>query len=152
MCYKCGGNTTGYRCESCLLGFFRPPPNSKPQDSCRACECNGHDNSCNSVTGTNCKCSNNTATDPICDGNDKKDLPSGIPCWTVQCAQCKEYFVGRPTGGHQCYRQMSVGEDYCFDPEMPRGRCSNYDSSKPLRENRSVFFAVQPKYLNVDIR
>lgn len=118
LCYNCDGNTTGYRCDSCLPGFFRPPSFTTTKDECRACECNGHDNTCNPATGTSCKCGNNTATDPLCEGSDKKDLPSGVPCWTVQCSQCKEYFVGRPTNGHQCYRQMSVGEDYWYGTSL----------------------------------
>ncbi|OQV17322.1 Multiple epidermal growth factor-like domains protein 8 [Hypsibius exemplaris] len=70
------------------------------------------------------QCDGNTgATDSICDGSDKKELPNGIACWTIQCAKCKEYFIGTPTNFHQCYRQLSVGEDHCFDPELPAGRC-----------------------------
>ena len=41
---------------------------------------------------------------------------SGDDCWRSQCAKCKEYFVGDPRDGHQCYRSMTVDNPYCFDP------------------------------------
>ena len=44
------------------------------------------------------------------------------------------------------------GVFFSFDPEIPRGRCLSSESARPLRQGRTVFFAVQPKYLNVDIR
>lgn len=44
---------------------------------------------------------------------------------------------------------MNVDRDYCFDPDT-QNNCNQYPQS--LRPGRTVFFAVQPKYLNVDIR
>ena len=66
-----------------------------------------------------------------------------------QCAVCKEYFSGTPTEGHQCYRQMNVNREYCFAP-ITQNDCTR--SPEPLLQGRTVFFAVQPKYVNVDIR
>ena len=66
-----------------------------------------------------------------------------------QCAYCKEYFIGKPTKGHQCYRTMTVNKDYCLDP-LTQAECTR--SPGPLRLGRTVLFVVQPKYVNVDIR
>ena len=57
--------------------------------------------------------------------------------------------MGTPTQGHQCYRLMAVDHDYCFDPTT-QSNC--YREPEPLLYGRTVFFTVQPKYLNVDIR
>ena len=63
-----------------------------------------------------------------------------------------ENFLGTPTRGHHCYRQMSVDRDYCFDPKTQM-QCDNHAQlPHALARGRTVFFAVQPKYLNVDIR
>lgn len=66
-----------------------------------------------------------------------------------QCSECREYFMGTPTNNHQCYRQMTVDKEYCFDPET-QNNCNREPMA--LRQGRTVFFAVQPKYLNVNIR
>ena len=68
----------------------------------------------------------------------------------LQCSECVDNFMGTPTGGHQCYRQMSVDRDYCFDPDTQMN--CNTEQLMPLYKGRTVFFVVQPKYLNVDIR
>ena len=44
---------------------------------------------------------------------------------------------------------MTVDFVYCFDPSTQMN-CNR--DHEPLRDGRTVFFAVQPKYLNVDIR
>jgi len=46
---------------------------------------------------------------------------------------------------------MTVEREHCFDP-VTQMNCNPTRASNPLRLNRTVFFAVQPKYLNVDIR
>ena len=60
-------------------------------------------------------------------------------------------FQGTPTEGHQCYRIMQVELDYCFDPET-QNSCNPSPLAGTLTEGRTVFFVVQPRYLNVDIR
>lgn len=44
---------------------------------------------------------------------------------------------------------MSVNRDYCFDP-VTQEECNRSPNS--LHIGRTVFFVVQPKYVNVDIR
>lgn len=44
---------------------------------------------------------------------------------------------------------MTVDRDYCLDPSTQMN--CNMEPA-PLYWGRTVFFAVQPKYLNVDIR
>ena len=72
-----------------------------------------------------------------------------MPCWSLQCDKCKEYYLGTPTQGHQCYRQMSVDTEYCLDPDTQE-KCNQ--KPMPLHPHRPVFFAIQPKFMNVDIR
>ncbi|XP_055897034.1 multiple epidermal growth factor-like domains protein 8 [Biomphalaria glabrata] len=138
LCFHCEHNTTGEHCGTCIPGHFRRASEPKT-NPCRECQCNGHSNVCNADTGENCQCKNNTET------NCEKD----VECWATQCASCKEYFFGIPTNGHQCYRQMNVDRDYCFDPDT-QNNCNQFP--KALQTGKTVFFVVQPKYLNVDIR
>jgi len=95
-------------------------------------------------------------------------------CWKVQCAKCREYYLGIPTNGHQCYRQMHVEQTYCFEPNS-HGKVKSDTTlnlncyrigmnipyffpeycmikPSPLKAGRTAFFAVQPKFMNVDIR
>lgn len=51
--------------------------------------------------------------------------------------------------GHQCYRHMFLDRDYCFDPHT-QDECNRKPNA--LTHGRTVFFAVQPRYMNVDIR
>lgn len=144
LCYNCLHNTEGDRCDSCVTGFFKT--SESIIGGCIPCHCHGHGDVCDTVTGEDCNCSNNTETPRECLGKHVKGLP---PCWQLQCARCKEYFLGIPTHGHQCYRHLFLDKDYCFDPET-HDECSRFPS--PLDTGRAVFFAVQPRYMNVDIR
>ena len=65
-----------------------------------------------------------------------------------QCSECVDGFLGKPTEGHQCFRQMIVERDQCLDPSTQMN-CHN--DPTPLLWGRTVFFGVQPKYLNMDI-
>nr|KAG5710511.1 hypothetical protein BaRGS_013157 [Batillaria attramentaria] len=140
ICKDCQNNTQGTRCEECTDGHFRRSGAPKTE-ACIPCQCNGHSNQCNKDTGENCACQNNTETN--CEAKE------GLECWQMQCAQCKEYFLGLPTNGHQCYRQMQVDLEYCLDPSSQTECIHNPGALLP---GRTVFYAVQPKYLNVDIR
>lgn len=88
--------------------------------------------------------------DRSCTGKrDHNSMLMLTPCWQLQCSKCKEYFLGLPIRNHQCYRHMFLDKDYCFDPETQQ-ECNRRPSLLP--QGRTVFFAVQPRYMNVDIR
>ncbi|XP_062620474.1 multiple epidermal growth factor-like domains protein 8 isoform X1 [Saccostrea cucullata] len=146
MCIACQNNTEGKRCDRCQEGYFRVKKEHKTlTDVCIKCQCNGHSDTCKNDTGEGCQCLNNTET-PACKSNSD---PQAEKCWQKQCSKCKEYFIGEPTKGHHCYRQMTVDKEYCFDPST-QTNCNQ--NPGPLYKGRTVFFAVQPRYLNVDIR
>ena len=148
VCLHCANNTTGPKCDDCLPGFFRG--SEALRKHCRPCQCNGHGTTCDSVLGINCDCGNNT--DTPCNGkahgsnNDKDDDKF---CWQQQCTKCKESYIGNPSNGHQCFKQMSVEKDFCLDP-ISQDSCKT--KPNPLMPGQTVFFAVQPKFMNVDIR
>ncbi|KAL5012356.1 hypothetical protein ScPMuIL_010907 [Solemya velum] len=144
ICMECQDNTRSRRCDECQTGYFRLDKAGHKLDPCVKCQCNGHSDFCNKDTGEGCECMNNTRTQ--CG---RKDGDHDMPCWMTQCATCKEYYIGTPTNGHQCYHQMKVNQDFCFDPDT-QNECSQ--NPGPLHRGRTVFFVVQPKYLNVDIR
>ncbi|XP_045596655.2 multiple epidermal growth factor-like domains protein 8 [Procambarus clarkii] len=149
-CVGCANNTTGPKCDSCLPGYFRGVEDmSHP---CRPCQCNGHGTTCNPVWGTECNCGNNTDTQ--CAGSGKTrgvstEKEEDKYCWQQQCAKCKDSYLGNPSNGHQCYRQMNVDKEYCLDP-YTQNDCDTKPST--LSRGQTVFFAVQPKFMNVDIR
>lgn len=147
LCLNCMYNTEGRRCEKCMEGYFRVEKEKKTAfDKCIKCQCHGHSDMCDSKSGLNCRCANNTESP--CQSQ-KIDKESVDKCWQKQCSACKEYFLGTPTNGHHCYRQMTVDRDYCLDPDTQKNCNQN---PGPLLRGRTVFFAVQPRYLNVDIR
>lgn len=67
----------------------------------------------------------------------------------VQCSKCKEGYLGTPKGGHQCYKQLNMDAKMCFDAK-PIDECKM--KPKPLYPGETVFFAIQPRFMNVDIR
>ncbi|XP_072325193.1 multiple epidermal growth factor-like domains protein 8 isoform X2 [Scyliorhinus torazame] len=139
VCVHCQNNSSGERCESCLDGYFLL------DGKCTKCQCNGHWDRCRTTDGTECQCQNNTETSCPTAQTDKKD------CYKYQCARCKENFLGNPTNGRQCYRQITVEQEYCFDPTS-QNNCYHEPNIKNLPLGRTVLFAVQPKFTNVDIR
>ena len=70
-------------------------------------------------------------------------------CHRKQCSKCTEYYIGFPEKSHQCYRQMSVEQEYCLDPDT-QSEC--YTRPQMLNNGQAVFFVVLPKFMNVDIR
>ncbi|KAH0631676.1 hypothetical protein JD844_006126 [Phrynosoma platyrhinos] len=141
VCVNCQNNSFGEKCESCLHGYFLL------EGKCTKCQCNGHADSCNELDGTGCPCQNNTETGGCQNSaqSDKKD------CYKQQCAKCREFFHGNPVGGHQCYRLIIVDQESCFDPTSQLN-CFHEPNIKNLPLGRTVFFGVQPKFTNVDIR
>lgn len=80
------------------------------------CECHGHGDTCDPVTGEKCNCGNNTESDTTCaTAGGSKNSASVQHCWMVQCSKCRESYVGTPTQGHQCYKLISVNDRMCFD-------------------------------------
>ncbi|XP_043238778.1 multiple epidermal growth factor-like domains protein 8 [Amphibalanus amphitrite] len=146
VCLECKHNTLGSRCEQCQPGFFRG--SESPDKHCRPCRCHGHGTLCDPVTGEDCDCHNNTESDRSCR---QEGYKRGQPCSELQCIKCRDNYRGRPTDGHQCYRQMQVDLDYCLDSARPE-LCGACCLSGALLSGRTVFFAAHPKYLNVDIR
>lgn len=35
-----------------------------------------------------------------------------------QCSKCRESYMGTPTDGHQCFKQMSVDYRFCLDAKL----------------------------------
>ncbi|KAG9328362.1 hypothetical protein JZ751_014459, partial [Albula glossodonta] len=140
VCVSCQNNSVGDKCESCLSGYFLL------QEKCEKCQCNGHADTCNEHDGTGCPCQNNTETSSCLNSqSDRKD------CYRQQCAKCKDAFNGTPINGRQCYRQFNVDQEYCFDPTS-QTNCFHEPNIRNLLRGRTVFFAAQPKFTNVDIR
>lgn len=154
VCINCESNTEGERCERCRPGFFKL--SNDIRDGCRKCACgDGHGNLCNPFNGESCNCQNNTETDRQCSLMSTKEfelraatnnktygsfLQSGhgmtgysLPCWTMQCSKCKDYFSGVPTNGHQCYRQMYIDK---VRQEAP------FDASEDLFSDEFCFEGV----------
>ena len=112
-CIGCANRTAGDKCEDCIPGNFRGSEDHR--DLCRPCECHGHGHLCDAVTGERCNCQNNTESDPQC----QSSLGKGPnQCWKMQCSKCRESFMGTPTGGHQCYKQMGVDLKFCLDAKL----------------------------------
>lgn len=143
-CLRCGNLTSGARCDDCIKGNFRGTENHR--DACRPCDCHGHGDTCDPIHGDKCNCQNNTESD-VCRGVSDKN--SAHPCWMVQCSKCKEGYLGTPTSGHQCYKQMHVDNKMCFDAK-PMDECKI--KPNPLHPGEVVFFVIQPRFMNVDIR
>ncbi|XP_021446912.2 multiple epidermal growth factor-like domains protein 8 isoform X1 [Oncorhynchus mykiss] len=141
VCVSCQNNSVGDKCESCLSGYFLL------QGNCDKCQCNGHADTCNEHDGTGCPCQNNTETSSCLSSpqSDRKD------CYRTQCAKCKDSFNGTPVNGRQCYRQFNVDNECCFDPTS-QTNCFHDPTIRNLPKGRTVFFAAQPKFTNVDIR
>ncbi|XP_066575426.1 multiple epidermal growth factor-like domains protein 8 [Amia ocellicauda] len=138
MCVRCQNSSTGDKCDTCLSGYFLL------NGRCQKCQCNGHADTCNDLDGTGCPCQNNTEA-ANCIPSDRKE------CYRQQCAKCKDSFNGTPVNGRQCYRQFNVDSEYCFDPTS-QSNCFHEPNIRNLPAGRTVFFAAQPKFTNVDIR
>lgn len=143
ICLRCDNRTDGDRCETCISGHFRGSENNR--DVCRPCECHGHGDTCDPITGEKCNCGNNTESDGTCSSNSKNSQQ----CWMVQCSKCKDSYAGNPIDGHQCYKQITVESKMCFDAKTI-DECKVIPTS--LKPGQTVFFVVQPRFMNVDIR
>ena len=145
ICLNCANETDGSRCETCLTGYFRGTTNLN--DGCRKCQCNGHGDTCDPVTGEKCNCGDNSENDNTCPA--KLDKNSIYHCWSG-CSKCKESYSGHPKNGHQCYKHITIDSKMCLDAR-PLDECKNA-APVPLQGGKTVFFVVQPRFMNVDIR
>ncbi|XP_055855625.1 multiple epidermal growth factor-like domains protein 8 [Episyrphus balteatus] len=144
-CLRCSNFTDGSRCDTCITGFFRGTDDLHKE--CRPCQCHGHGNICDPVTGEKCNCANNTESDATCTAGGGKN--SAQLCWMVQCSKCRDSYAGNPIDGHQCYKQITVESRMCFDAK-PIEECKA--KPLPLKPGQTVFFVIQPRFMNVDIR
>ncbi|XP_075992325.1 multiple EGF like domains 8 [Anticarsia gemmatalis] len=145
-CVRCANNTDGPRCERCIEGFFRGSDDFR--DPCRPCECHGHGDTCDPVTGEKCNCGNNTESDISCQTT-SSSKNSAQECWRYQCVKCKDLYMGDPRNGHQCYKTINIENKLCFDGKSI-DECKI--KPRPLYPGQTVFVAVNPRYMNVDIR
>lgn len=104
----------------------------------------GHGDTCDPVSGEKCNCGNNTESDSTCTSN----RISPHPCYEVQCTKCRDSYTGNPIDGHQCYKQITVESKMCFDAKT----IDECKKPAPLKSGQTVFFVVQPRFMNVDIR
>ncbi|XP_050362348.1 multiple epidermal growth factor-like domains protein 8 [Nymphalis io] len=145
-CVRCANNTDGPRCERCIEGYFRGSEDFR--DPCRPCECHGHGDTCDPVTGEKCNCGNNTESDATCQ-TASSSKNSAQECWRYQCVKCRDLYMGDPRNGHQCYKTINIENKLCFDGKSI-DECKI--KPRPLYPGQTVFVAVNPRYMNVDIR
>lgn len=144
VCLRCANQTSHDQCDGCIYGHFRGIEDYR--GACRPCQCHGHGDSCDPVTGEKCNCGNNTESDATCSASSSKN--SAQQCWMVQCSKCRDSYAGNPIDGHQCYKQITVESKMCFDAKT----IDECKKPAPLKPGQTVFFVVQPRFMNVDIR
>lgn len=59
-----------------------------------------------------------------------------------QCSKCRDSYIGNPTDGHQCYKQMTVDVKFCLD-----GKSLDECKTKP----NSLYQGQTVKYNNIII-
>jgi multipile epidermal growth factor-like domains protein 8 len=147
VCLNCRNQTSGIRCESCIGGTFRGTTNLN--EACRKCECNGHGDACDPVSGEKCNCQNNTESDNTCPAKlDKNSI--NYHCWLSQCSKCKESYSGHPKNGHQCFKHITIDSKMCLENAKSLDECTV--EYVPLRTGSTIFFVLQPRFMNVDIK
>ncbi|XP_022797777.1 multiple epidermal growth factor-like domains protein 8 [Stylophora pistillata] len=127
----CQNNSEGLRCDLCVTGFFNR------KGDCVRCLCNGHADSCH-VDGK-CSCSNNTM----------EDCQNAEDCYKNQCVKCKETFMGNPVDNQQCYRKISVMKEFVIGKKTSE---TSQNTVEPLPYGQAIFYAIYPRFTNVDIR
>ncbi len=158
VCFGCSHPTTGRYCHECADGFFIDPAiqlealslDKDPRDlivdnltlwtECVRCRCNGHSDMCNSVTGEECQCEDNTRSAAA---NCNADVYGS--CWHAQCDTCVDsvtvqgrslQLTGDPRNGARCLVVPS----------------SDAVVQQVLGPGELVSFQVTPKFTNVDMR
>ena len=91
---ECPTAYAGHFCESCSSGFFRPSQN--PTHACSACDCNGHTDMCDTLTGLCLSCQHDTTGDrcETCTPGFYGDATVGTPsdCRACPCPLVSQTF------------------------------------------------------------
>lgn len=67
----------------------------------------------------------------------------------TQCIKCKENFMGNPVDNQQCYRKISVMQEFLIGSQTAETEDKQVDL---LPHGRAIFYAIYPRFTNVDIR
>ncbi|KAI6646731.1 Laminin beta/gamma [Oopsacas minuta] len=97
---ECPAAYTGTFCQYCSQGFYRPSLN--PIDSCTPCECNGHTELCDPITGTCQSCQDSTTGDncEICVSGFYGDATLGT---ATDCLMCPCPLVAPQSFSNTCF-------------------------------------------------
>lgn len=68
---------------------------------------------------------------------------------TPQCVKCKETFMGNPVNDQQCYRKISVMKEFVIGKKTSE---TSEETVEPLPYGQAIFYAIYPRFTNVDIR
>ncbi|KAA0719380.1 Laminin subunit gamma-1 [Triplophysa tibetana] len=103
----CPEGYLGQHCEQCEVGYRRSRPELGRFSSCEPCNCNGHSDTCDPVTGM-CNCRHNTAG--------------------LSCERCKDGFYGDATAGSSSDCQLCpcpAGATCAVVPKTKEVVCTN---------------------------
>ena len=67
----------------------------------------------------------------------------------TQCVKCTENFMGNPVDNQQCYRKISVMQEFVIGSQTADTEDKQVN---PLPHGRAIFYAIYPRFTNVDIR
>ena len=67
----------------------------------------------------------------------------------TQCIKCKENFMGNPVDNQQCYRKISVMQEFLIASQTAETEDKQVSL---LPHGRAIFYAIYPRFTNVDIR
>ncbi|CAH3033959.1 unnamed protein product [Porites lobata] len=120
ICEKCKNNTSGHRCEVCAVGHYGDAKNG---GTCKACECNGHADTCDHETGK-CECLAHWVTGDHCEScSDETDI------------------VGNATNGGHCYNRLKSGFQFTFN--VSKNKTSIAFINIPARDDEDVEVEVK---------
>ncbi|KAK7494115.1 hypothetical protein BaRGS_00014588, partial [Batillaria attramentaria] len=156
---SCPTGYTGLSCEDCAPGFYRIQ-RGRYLGQCVPCNCNGHSNDCDAVTGQCRNCLHNTEG-PYCDrcsegyvGDARRGTPNdceACPCpLTIPSNQFSRTCVRERDGeitctncppGYEGRRCERCADGYRGNPMVPGDRCTRIDEPD-ICDNRGSLTAV----------